>query len=268
MDYAGFISNIYKISGIDLSLYKEKQMKRRIDSLISSSYYQSYYDFFNRLIIDKKLYDEFIKYITINVTEFFRNREQWDILEKDILPLIIKKNMKIWSAACSSGEEPYTLAMIISKYIDLKDIYILATDIDNAILAKAKKGIFNSKSIENVPHEYVKKYFKCIDNDTYEISDLLRKNITFKKHDLLIDKYPDNVDLIVCRNVLIYFNDAAKDNIYKKIYTSLTNNGIFFVGNTEQIIFPNKYNFESVKTFFYKKKNRPQVINHTCGLKY
>ncbi|WP_284697569.1 protein-glutamate O-methyltransferase CheR [Thermoanaerobacterium sp. RBIITD] len=256
-NYDEFIIKIYKLTGIDLSLYKEKQMKRRIDSLIASNNCKNYDEFFYKLTIDKRLYNEFLKYITINVTEFFRNIEQWNILKLEILPKLIKKNMRIWSAACSTGEEPYSLAMILSEFIDLSQVFILATDIDESVLEKAKKGIYNKKSVEKIPKEYFYKYFSKHGENTYIISEELRKNINFKKHDLLIDKYPENFDLIICRNVLIYFNDKAKDDIYKKINLSLSDEGVFFVGSTEQIIFPYKYNFEPVKTFFYKKlKNK------------
>ncbi|ORX24161.1 chemotaxis protein CheR [Thermoanaerobacterium sp. PSU-2] len=252
MNYDEFLQKIFNLTGIDLSLYKEKQMKRRVDSFIANNNCKNYDVFYEILTKDTKIYREFLKYITINVTEFFRNLEQWMILKNEILPKIIKKNMKIWSAACSTGEEAYSLAMLLSDFIDLREINIIATDIDDVVLEKAKKGIYNNKSIEKIPEEYMK-YFTKLDENNFVISEELRKNIVFKKHNLLLDKYPDSVDLIVCRNVLIYFNDKAKEEIYKKFYSSLSSNGILFVGSTEQIIFPYKYNFAPIKTFFYKK---------------
>ncbi|WP_434653935.1 CheR family methyltransferase [Thermoanaerobacterium thermosaccharolyticum] len=255
MNYDEFLLKIFNLTGIDLSLYKEKQMKRRIDSFIANNNCQSYDIFYDRLTKDTKVYKEFLKYITINVTEFFRNFDQWMILKNEILPKIIKKNMRIWSAACSTGEEAYSLAMIISNFIDLNQVNIIATDIDDVVLEKAKKGIYSNKSLEKVPKEYLK-YFSCYNENNYIISEELRKNIVFKKHNLLLDKFPENIDLIVCRNVLIYFNDKAKEEIYKKFYSSLSTEGILFVGSTEQIIFPFKYNFTPVKTFFYKKMSK------------
>ncbi|MDI6605153.1 MAG: protein-glutamate O-methyltransferase CheR [Thermoanaerobacteraceae bacterium] len=253
LTYEDFVLKICQLTGIDLSLYKEKQMKRRINSLILNSNYKNYDDYYKALTTNKNLYNEFINYITINVTEFFRNLDQWIVLENEILPYLIKKNLKIWSAACSTGEEPYTLAMILSKYINLEDVNIIATDIDANALAKAQKGIYTDKSLEKVPAEYIKKFFTKVNNTSYIISETLRKNIIFKKHNLLTDKYPENVNLVICRNVLIYFNDKAKNDTYKKIYDCLSNDGVFFVGGTEQIILPYRYNFEPIKTFFYKK---------------
>lgn len=255
LNYDEFISKIFNLTGIDLSLYKEKQMKRRIDSFIISNNCRDYDFFYDRITKDVKLYKEFLKYITINVTEFFRNFDQWMILKNEILPKLIKKNMRIWSAACSTGEEAYSLAMIISELTDLNQVNIIATDIDESVLEKAKKGIYSGKSIEKIPKEYLK-YFSSYGENNYIISEELRKNIIFKKHNLLIDKFPENIDLIVCRNVLIYFNDKAKEEIYKKFYLSLSNEGVLFVGSTEQIIFPYKYNFTPIKTFFYKKSTK------------
>ncbi|MBE3592596.1 MAG: protein-glutamate O-methyltransferase CheR [Thermoanaerobacter sp.] len=251
--YEDFVKKIHKLTGIDLSLYKEKQMKRRLESLITSHKFSSYEEYFNELSVNKTLYEEFLNYITINVTEFFRNPSQWEILEKDLLPYIIKKSFRVWSAACSTGEEPYSVAMLLTKFIDLKDVTIIATDIDERVLEKAKKGIYSAESVKKVPQEYKKKFFRKIDDKSYQISEDIRKSVQFEKHDLLNDEYPKNIDLLICRNVLIYFNDRAKDKIYKKIFESLNDNGIFFVGSTEQIILPYRYNFEPIKTFFYKK---------------
>lgn len=251
--YEDFIDKIHKLTGIDLSLYKEKQMKRRIDSLISGYKFKTYDEYLHELSINKVLYDEFLSYITINVTEFFRNPGQWEILEKEILPQILKKNLRIWSAACSTGEEPYSVAMLLSSYIDLSNVNIIATDIDDRVLGKAKKGVYSIESLKKVPPHLIKKYFTKYDEKNFQISEEIRKSVHFNKHDLLKDKYPENIDLLICRNVLIYFNDKAKDDLYKKFYDSLSDDGIFFVGSTEQIILPYRYNFEPIKTFFYKK---------------
>lgn len=251
--YEDFINGIHKLTGVDLSLYKEKQMKRRIDSLISGYKFKSYDEFLQELSVNKVLYNEFLNYITINVTEFFRNPGQWKILEDEILPYILKKDLRIWSAACSTGEEPYSVAMLLTNLIDLNSVTIIATDIDDSVLKKAQEGIYSYESLKKVPSQFVKKYFIKYDDKNFRISEEIKKHISFKKHDLLKDKYPENIDLLICRNVLIYFNDKAKDYIYKRFYDCMSHNGIFFVGSTEQIILPYRYNFEPVKTFFYKK---------------
>ncbi|WP_026477891.1 CheR family methyltransferase [Alkaliphilus transvaalensis] len=252
--YPLFIQKIYKKTGIDLASYKERQMKRRIESLIARNHYDSYDDYFNALCNDGKLYEEFINYLTINVSEFYRNPQQWEVLEEDVLPTLLKhkKRIKIWSAACSTGEEPYSLVMLLTKFMSLQDISILATDIDLGAIAKAKEGIYTAKSIENLPKDFVSNYFQLVDGK-YHIKDSIKKQVTFQKHNLLEDPYPPDCDLIICRNVMIYFTEETKAKMYHKFYESLNDHGIFFVGSTEQIILPNRYKLTPTKTFFYKK---------------
>lgn len=254
MDYEGFKKEILSLTQIDLNSYKEKQMKRRIDSLLSKNGFKDYKSYLDVLKVNDVLYNEFINFITINVSEFYRNPEQWLKLKNIILPYLLEKNknLKVWSAACSSGDEPYTLVMVLNEFMPLSKIKIIATDIDEEILHKAQKGIYSRKSISKLPDNYIKKYFKR-DGDMFSINEDIKKCVKFQKHNLLADPYPDNCDLIVCRNVLIYFTEEAKVEIYNKFNKSLKTGGILFVGSTEQIVFFNKYNFKPMQTFFYKK---------------
>lgn len=253
-DYNNFKEKIFKLTSIDLSCYKERQMKRRIDSLITRNNFQSYDTYYKALLQDSNLFNEFINYLTINVSEFYRNPAQWEILEKEIFPQLLKnkKTLKIWSAACSTGEEPYSLVMLLTKFIKLEDIKIYATDIDVDAINKAKIGVYAEKSLSDLPKEFANKFFHKNLN-TYKIKDEIKKCVEFKKHNLLLDKYPVNCDLIVCRNVLIYFTEEAKSTIYAKFRDALSENGVLFVGSTEQIIMSQRYHMESLKNFFYKR---------------
>lgn len=255
MDYEAFKESIYKMTGLNLSFYKEKQMKRRIDSLISKNNFTGYEPYVNQLKVNKVLYNEFINFLTINVSEFYRNPEQWKVLESDILPYLLtnSKDIKIWSSACSTGDEPYTLVMILSKFFPLNSIKVLATDIDKEAIEKAKKGVYGYKSLENLPQEFIDKFFDKQDG-MYIIKDIVKKCVEFKQLNLLADEYPKNLDLVICRNVLIYFTEEAKEQIYTKFNKSLKKGGILFVGSTEQIILSGKYKFKPVKTFFYGKE--------------
>lgn len=254
LDYEGFKAEVYKLTDINLSLYKEKQMKRRIDSLIRKNGYELYGDYIKALKTNKDLYNEFINYLTINVSEFYRNPEQWEVLKEHIFPLLLKKSprLKIWSAACSTGDEPYTLVMVLNQYIPLKDIKITATDIDQEALRKAKAGIYSGKSLEKLPKAYVEKYFSKT-GGSYTIKDEVKNQVEFSQHNLLRDTYPKDCDLIVCRNVLIYFTEEAKTDIYMKFNRALKKEGILFIGSTEQIIMSNRYLLSPLKTFFYTK---------------
>lgn len=254
-DYEYFIKAIYNLTTIDLGSYKEKQMKRRIDTLIEKHKIVGYDNYVNFLKSNKEAYEEFVSYLTINVSEFYRNPDQWELLDKEIIPELISKfgkNLKIWSAACSTGDEPYSLVMALSKHVPLNQIKIYATDLDVQILEKAKLGLYNAKSIANVPAEFKKKYFTEI-GGSYKISDEIKSRVEFKKHNLLKDPYPINYNLIVCRNVLIYFTEEAKVEVFKKFYTSLANKGVLFIGSTEQIINYKEIGYTRKNSFYYEK---------------
>ena len=254
MNYTEFKLQVLRLTGIDLNAYKENQMKRRIDANIRKHGCENYEAYLALLKKDKVLYDEFLSYITINVSEFFRNPNQWITLEKEILPRLLerKTSLKIWSAACSTGDEPYSLAMLLSRFMPLHQIKILATDIDKEILAAAKRGEYVDKHIANIPKDLRSKYIKEQDGK-YIIAPEIKNCITFKQHDLLKDPYPTNVDLIVCRNVLIYFTEEAKNSIYTRFSEALNKDGILFVGSTEQIIGAQKFNLNPYRIFFYEK---------------
>ena len=254
-DYEYFKKEIFKLTTIDLNAYKEKQMKRRIDTLIGKHVIAGYDKYVQALRDDKKLFEEFVNYITINVSEFYRNTDQWDVLDKQIIPELISKfgkNLKIWSAACSTGDEPYSLVMALSKHIPLNQIKIIATDLDKQVIAKAKVGLYNEKSIAGVQADLKKKYFTQV-GPSYKISDEIKARVEFKEHNLLKDTYPSDCNMIVCRNVLIYFTEEAKDEVFVKFQKNLKPGGILFIGSTEQIINYRDIGYQRKSSFFYEK---------------
>ncbi|KGX84095.1 CheR family methyltransferase [Pontibacillus marinus] len=254
MEYETFIKQVNHHTGIDLSLYKEAQMKRRLTSLREKRGYKDFDTYFRALKNDDELFYEFLDRMTINVSEFYRNAQRWEVLEKNILPDLIKnkQRLKVWSAACSTGEEPYTLAMVLSKYFKLNNIKILATDIDENVMMRAKQGVYPKRSLKEVPEKIRQKFFKQ-KGDFFQVTDDIKQCVTFKKHNLLADTYDKQFDLIVCRNVLIYFTEEAKQNVYKNFSQALNDSGVLFVGSTEQIFNPQKYNLNPLETFFYQK---------------
>lgn len=255
-DYEEFKRKVFQLTKIDLNCYKERQMRRRIDSLINKVKIKSYDEYVEALKTNKELLEEFVAYLTINVSEFYRNPEQWRLLENQVLPYLFDKfgkRLKIWSAACSTGDEPYTLVMVLGKFVPLNQIQITATDIDKQVLEKAQLGIYDEKSLKGLPEEFKKRYFHKLDERRYQISDEVKKCVKFSQHNLLKDPYPDHCDMIVCRNVMIYFTEEAKQVMYQKFNDALKKEGILFVGSTEQIIAPANYNFSTYQSFFYKK---------------
>lgn len=254
-DYEYFKKEIFALTSIDLNSYKEKQMKRRIDTLIAKNKIDGYDKYVHALKTDKRLFEEFVNYITINVSEFYRNPEQWKFLDETVIPELISKfgkNLKIWSAACSTGDEPYSLVMALSRHIPLNQIKIYATDLDKQVIAKAKLGLYSEKSIVSVPDDFKKKYFTQV-GPSYKIADEIKARVEFKEHNLLKDAYPTDYHMIVCRNVLIYFTEEAKDMVFRKYYQSLASGGVLFIGSTEQIMNYRDIGFDRKSSFFYTR---------------
>lgn len=254
-DYTQMIEKVHKSLQLDLSLYKEAQMKRRITTLRDKHKFTRYVDYFQACLKDPKMLEEFTEKLTINVSEFYRNPNRWQVLQKKILPELIKGKRKItiWSAACSTGEEPYSLAMVLEEYFPGINYQIRATDFDQAVLRAAKQGSYQERSLKDLPPALKKKYFTS-QGTIYQVDPALRKNIRFERHNLLKDPYPSDVDLIVCRNVLIYFTDEAKADIFHKFSKALRKDGCLFVGSTEQIFNPEQYSYYLEDSFFYKKQ--------------
>lgn len=253
--YEDFKAEILKMTHIDLNSYKEQQMKRRIDSLINKNGIKGYPAYVDALKTRPEIFDEFINYITINVSEFYRNPDQWKLLDEQFLPDLIKrfgKNLKVWSAACSTGDEPYSLVMAFSKHIPMSNIRIFATDLDKTVMGKAKVGLYNEKSIAGVPPEFKKKYFTQV-GPSYQISDEIKSHVTFREHNLLKDRFDTNYDFIVCRNVLIYFTEEAKAEVFKKFSDSLKPGGLLFIGSTEQIMKYKEIGLKRENSFYYRK---------------
>jgi chemotaxis protein methyltransferase CheR len=254
-DFAWFVKKVNEYSGIDLSQYKEAQMKRRLSTLCAKKGFPTFAAFYNAMTADRELYHEFLDRMTINVSEFWRNANRWETLEQKLLPDLAKTNsrLKCWSAACSTGEEPYTLAMILAERNLLDVSRILATDIDEGALEKAKKGVYPDRQLKEVPAKYISKYFARNGSD-YEVIDPLKQKVKFARQNLLSDPFEKDFDLIICRNVLIYFTDDAKQMLYHKFSRALRPGGLLFVGSTEQIFSPGQYALEPAETFFYRKK--------------
>lgn len=255
-NYEKFKKDVYALTGIDLDAYKEKQMRRRIETLIGKNKIKTYDEYVALIKTNKEKFEEFVNYLTINVSEFYRNPDQWEYMDKEIIPDLISKfgkNLKIWSAACSTGDEPYSLVMALSRHLPLNQIKIYATDIDKQVMAQAQVGLYNEKSLVGVPADLKAKYFKKV-GASYQISDEIKSRVEFKQGNLLLDNYPSNYDFIVCRNVLIYFTDEAKTDVYSKFAKSLKPGGILFIGSTEQIIGYKELGYKRRSSFFFEKE--------------
>lgn len=253
-DWDVFIARFETLSKIDLKSYKRPQMERRINSFMRSVNTNNYSSFINLLSTNKEIYRKFLDHITINVSEFFRNSNHWEILEKRIVPELLKDNkaLKIWSAGCSTGEEAYSLAIMCNeRHISLSEP-ILATDIDNEVLEKAGMGIYSEKAIQSMPPAYLKKYFTA-EGNYYKVNSNIKQMVRFQQQDLLKTTFGRGFDLILCRNVVIYFTEESKQRLYQKFCDALRPRGVLFIGSTEQIFQARELGLQSIATFFYQK---------------
>ena len=254
MDYEVFKHRVHTITGIDLSSYKQKQAERRINTLLRRLNVPSYEEYLKILEKDAKARKDFLNYFTINVTEFFRTPAKFTELETVVIPQLLKasSSLKIWSAGCSTGAEVYSVAIILDELTKNTRHKLFATDIDDEMLKKAKEAVYADNEMNQVSEQRKKKYFTT-DGKTYTLSNEIKAKVDFKIHDLLKDKYENSCDLILCRNVVIYFTEDAKDLLYKKFYDALKPGGILFVGGTERI--PNyiELGYKSFSPFFYQK---------------
>ncbi|MCD6473258.1 protein-glutamate O-methyltransferase CheR [Candidatus Aerophobetes bacterium] len=254
-DYEYFKKKILKKSGVDLNAYKTRQMQRRIITLSAKLGCKSLRQYYRFLEKNQKRYEEFLEYITINFSEFFRDPERFKELEGKIFPEILRKtpNPRIWSAGCATGEEAYSLAIILYEKSPQSINRILATDIDKGALKKAKIGLYDENHIRNVGKERLRKYFLKI-GENYKIWDEIKKRVKFKEIDLLKDDFPQGFfHLIVCRNVIIYFENSAKEMLMDKFRLALKKGGFFFCGGTERLFDLDRMGFECVGTCLYRK---------------
>ena len=248
-----FVKKIWQKSGIDLRSYKRPQMERRINSFIRTVGATDYAGMIKLCEENPEVYRRFVEHLTINVSEFFRNPNHWEVLRQQIIPELLRERtpIKMWSAGCSTGEEPYSLALMMQEYFPGQAAKIWATDLDQVALKKAQAGVYSPKAVQGIPPHLIKKYFR--EENGFQISEQLKQMVRFERHDMLEDPFSGDFDLILCRNVVIYFTDEAKDKLYRKFARALRNNGVLFIGSTEQIFQARELNLKSIATFFYRK---------------
>ncbi|MDO4494071.1 MAG: protein-glutamate O-methyltransferase CheR [Clostridia bacterium] len=254
-DYESFQGRFLSLSGIDLTRYKEKQMRRRIEARIERLGYAGYEEYLIALENGPSQLAAFIDYITINVTEFFRTPEHWKTLSETILPKLTErfgKELRIWSAGCSTGEEPYSLAMALLSMSAPPDFKITATDIDERVLSLARTGEYAASKAESVPEALRTRFFTQTEHG-YRIKDFVRERVEFRKADITRDAFPDRLHLIVCRNLLIYLTDDAKEKVFRGFRDSLLPGGCLFRGKAEQIVYYKNQGLSKPASGFYFK---------------
>jgi len=255
-EFNNFKKKVANLIGLNLFNYKNAQMERRIVSLMNRNGINKLDEYYNILAASKEKLEEFTNMLTINVTEFFRNNDKFNELEEKFIPELLKKHgsIKIWSAGCSCGAEIYSIAMIIDRLGVLDKCTLVASDFDQNILNRAKQGHYTKFELGTIKPEY-KKYFIPLDEkgDRFKVDSKLTSKVKFERRDLLNGKFDTGFHLILCRNVVIYFTEDAKDKLYSDFYNSLVPGGILFIGSTERIHNYREIGFNLSSSFFYLK---------------
>ncbi|TDA69395.1 MAG: protein-glutamate O-methyltransferase CheR [Clostridia bacterium] len=254
MEFEEFIKRVSASFGLNLEGYKETQLKRRIEGLMRSLGVADYQTYYRLITSDAEQKKKFLDRITINVSEFFRNPEAFAYLAKEILPELAGTGtrLKVWSAGCANGVEPYSLAILLYELAPRGGYLLEATDIDDQVLAVARDGKYPETLLRNLSQAYRQKYFIPSDG-FYAVKPILKQNLVFRHHDLLLDTFGQGYDLIVCRNVTIYFTRETQENLYRKFHQALRPGGVLFVGATESILQYRQFGYEKIASWFYRK---------------
>ncbi|TYQ15785.1 UNVERIFIED_CONTAM: chemotaxis protein methyltransferase CheR [Acetivibrio alkalicellulosi] len=234
--------------GINLSEKKKTLVVGRLQNILVQNNFDSFSEYYDYVVKDTtgEAVVNLLNKITTNHTFFMREADHFEFFKEKVLPFWTEqakksKDLRIWSAGCSSGEEPYTLAMIISDYLGDKmpswDARILATDISMKSLKIAKEGIYKYEHIKDIPDFWKKKYFKMCQDTEYMVSERIRNNVIFRIFNLMNEEFPfkKKFHVIYCRNVMIYFDNETKNKLIKKFYDYTETGGYLFIGHSESI---------------------------------
>ena len=230
-----------KRSGTDFSLYKPTTIMRRINHRIEKLRLASLTDYFSMIKNSPKELDKLFETVLIGVTQFFRDEKAFESLEKTLMKYLEEKKpgdaIRIWCVGCATGEEPYSIAILlhellgpnISKY----HVQIFASDIDERALNFARQGLYNKESLENLGDELIKRYFEKRNGNHFEIKKSIKQYTLFTRHDISNDPPFVRLDLVVCRNLLIYFNNSLQKQSFQIFHYSLRPKGLLFLGKSE-----------------------------------
>lgn len=254
LSYAEFITQIKRRFGLDLTMYKQEQMQRRLRGSLERSGARSYSQFLGMIDSDGKVREAFLDRLTINVSELFRNPSHFDTLASRLLPDIVKRRgtLQIWSAGCSYGAEAVSLAILVKEHWPNVHFQLLASDIDQSILSRAAQGRFAPDDLKNVGTAQLARWFAG-DEGAWKAKQEIMASLRFARHDLLKDHSPGTFDLIAYRNVAIYFSDEAKAKVNRLVFESLRPGGVLFIGATERIADYEAIGFQNPLPFFYLK---------------
>lgn len=253
-EFGKFSRLIHEMSGIYLKESKITLLSNRLRKRIREKNFNNFDDYYSYVSGQRDLDEvvEMLNAVSTNETYFFRNTKHFEALFDVLIPEMLMKNkgpITIWCAGCSTGEEPYTIAMLAAEkgYLDSRYLRIDATDLNTKVLEDAKVGIFDEKKMRATDKYYIEKYFKKIDSENYEINGSLKEIIRFYRSNLIYDRPAVKYDIIFCRNVMIYFDKDNQKKVIDMFYDSLNCGGHLFIGHSESLYFiENNFKYKKV----------------------
>lgn len=253
-------------TGFNCNEYTDSFLKRRVHTRLYALDLETYEDYIKRLIKDEHEKELLLKELTIHVTNFFRNKDAYDSFIAGTMMELLnekkknnKKSLKIWSAGCSTGEEPYTIAMILKEILGerVNDFFIsiIGTDLSAETIEKAEKGVYDKIQLKETPPEYIERYFDK-KGEFFHIKEEVKDMVRFEVADILNSSKPKCLDLLFCRNTVIYFKRELKEKLYLEFYHCIDQSGYFIMGMTESLSGSAKDLFVAIdnKNRIYKKK--------------
>jgi chemotaxis methyl-accepting protein methylase len=266
------LEKVRRQKDFDFREYKETTLKRRIERRLRAKKAQTYQQYTEALDADPDEYTKLIDDITIKVTEFFRNPQAWQILKEEVLPEIIKKKiengkgmvgcrptLRIWCAGCATGEEVYSAAIAVKQLLAERgadfEINIWGTDIDKASLIRADCAEYKHEAAKTIAADILNEYFDL--SGGFRVKPDVRDGVYFKSHDLVLDEPLKQMDMVICRNVAIYFTRPLQEKVFMDFYNSLDKEGYLFLGKAETLVGSAKDRFEVVNKRWkiYRKIN-------------
>lgn len=253
-DYVPFCEGVKKLAGLDLLQYKRPQMERRVRTFAQRLGTQPLTDYLLVLRRDPAELERFLDRVTINVSQLWRNPEQWAVLAYEVVPqLAAGGRIRVWSAGCSYGAECYTIAAICLESAPAVKVEVKGTDIDPRMLARAQEGVFSEADARTVPAASLSRWFDRA-GEGWRAKPELRRVVCFDRADLLSMAVPEQAyDLVMCRNVVIYFTEDVRDKLHGRLAGALRSGGFLIIGSTERISVAEKLGLTLTRPFTYRK---------------
>jgi chemotaxis protein methyltransferase CheR len=255
-DYETLCERVRLLCGVDLLQYKRGQMERRVRTWVQRRGAASLPVYGDLLRRDPDELDAFLDRVTINVSHLWRHEEQWDALQKDVLPEIAARNGRVraWSAGSSYGAEAFTLAAVCREAVPRVTTSIVGTDLDGRMVSRARTGEFSAEGARNAPAALLHRHFEPLEGGAWRASRELRQMVRFEQGDLLRMPLPrGRYDLIMCRNTVIYFTEDVRDALHARFVEALAPGGYLVVGTSERVVDSRALGLTSTHRFIYRR---------------